>query len=195
VNTLAATCDDYVRRFRPRARAEARHFASGTLTDCVRKAALAQTGAGRKYRHQWRIPPALLAKFAERLASRRDDIACARSFAELLAIVESAALRGIGELTVYDTAVRLGARRRIEPEQVYLHAGTRHGAARLGLNVKRPSIPRAELPSEWADRSPAEVEDLLCSYAPYLGPGAENFRSTGCDHRDTDCGSEVENCS
>jgi len=35
---------------------------------------------------------------------------------------------GIGELAIYDTALRIAAKLRFEPAVVFLHAGTRIGA-------------------------------------------------------------------
>ena len=48
-------------------------------------------------------------------------------------IVEACAkqIKGIGELTIYDTALRIGFYLDIYPDKVYLHAGTREGAKRL----------------------------------------------------------------
>lgn len=180
MSTLTAIRDDYIGRFRLWARAEAAHFAMGSPVERVQVAAVARKANGRKHKHQWRIAPALLEKFAGRLVARIREITAARSFADLLGVVDSAKVKGVGELTVYDTALRIGAGQRVEPEAVYLHAGTRKGAARLGWNVKRASIPHSEIPPELAGLSPAEIEDLLCSYAPYFGAGAKKFRPADC---------------
>ena len=41
----------------------------------------------------------------------------------------------MGELVVYDTALRIGARFGLEPEKVYVHRGTREGVRKLGLDA------------------------------------------------------------
>ena len=41
---------------------------------------------------------------------------------------------GIGELYVYDTSFRIGAKLNLFPTKVYLHAGTRRGVRALGLD-------------------------------------------------------------
>lgn len=191
MNKLSDIRDHYIRCFRSQAREEAMHFALGSPTDRVRNAALARTANG-KHRHQWRIPPAVLAKFAERLVSKLSDIASATSFAQLLSVVDSVRIKRIGELTVYDTAVRIGGGQHIEPEEIYLHAGTRKGAARLKWNVKRASIPRSEISPELDGLSAAEVEDLLCIYVAHFGRGAKklptgcrNGSKNGCDQKRT----------
>lgn len=42
---------------------------------------------------------------------------------------------GLGELYVYDTTLRIGAKLNLFPDKVYLHAGTRLGATALGLRT------------------------------------------------------------
>jgi hypothetical protein len=177
---LSQIRDDYIRRFRPRVRAEAGHWALGSQIERVRRAALARTFDGQKHRHQWRIPPAVLGRFSDRLVACLREITRARSFSELLAVLESARPKGVADLTVYDTAVRIGAGQGLEPEEIYLHAGTRKGAARLGWNVSRASIPRNEIPADLTGLSPAEIEDLLCIYARCFGPNANRFDRRSC---------------
>jgi len=74
----------------------------------------------------------------------------------------------IGPLTVYDTALRIGARLGLSPQKVYLHAGTRHGAAVLGFGPDRPSISLSELPKPLDELNAEEAEDVLCIYAADL---------------------------
>jgi hypothetical protein len=49
------------------------------------------------------------------------------SFDELFQMVDNAigGIHGIGPLTVYDTACRIGEYLNLKPEKIYLHAGTR----------------------------------------------------------------------
>jgi hypothetical protein len=180
MGTLAEIRDDYVRRFRAKARAEADHFSVGSLAQRVRAAAWARKANGRKHKHQWRIPNAFLTRFGERLVARLPAIGRVRSFAALLQVVESASFKGIGELTVYDTAVRIGSGQGMEPDCVYLHAGTRIGAARLGLDIRRDSIPMSEIPIGLAGLSPSEIEDLFCSYADCFGSASEKLSGRDC---------------
>jgi hypothetical protein len=67
----------------------------------------------------------------------RKAIGTANSFADLIGIVASIAegVSGLGELYIYDTALRIGAKSGLEPDMVYLHAGTRKGAKALGLDA------------------------------------------------------------
>jgi len=184
---LAEKRDDYIKRFRSSARKEKRFYASLPLADRVRKAALGDTASGGRHRHQWHMKLVLLKRFASKLALRRRQIAGVRSFSELLEIVGSSRLKGVGELTVYDTAVRIGAGLGIEPTEVYLHAGTRIGARSLGWKVNRASIPRTEIPPELGSLSASEIEDLLCIYAADFQVGASKTRAKVCRERSHGC--------
>lgn len=97
-------------------------------------------------------------------------------FAALFAIVEGAVggICGIGKLTVYDTALRLGAYLGKRPQVVYLHRGTREGAKALGIGCERRVLETKELPEPLRELEPHELEDLLCIYKEELRRIAEN---------------------
>ena len=76
---------------------------------------------------------------------------------------------GIGPLTTYDVAVRVGAYLRLEPDRIYLHTGARAGWEALvrghevSFRVSRAAWPRA-LRELTAD----QAEDFLCTYRTAL---------------------------
>lgn len=74
----------------------------------------------------------------------------------------------VGELYVYDAALRLGAHLGLAPTFVYLHAGTRLGARALGLGQGRAYLEMHELPLPLQALSPDEVESFLCIYKAFL---------------------------
>jgi hypothetical protein len=74
----------------------------------------------------------------------------------------------MGELVVYDTALRIGARFGLEPEKVYVHRGTRDGVRKLGLDARRETIEMDELPAPIRRLTPREAEDFLCIYKDTL---------------------------
>ena len=188
MSTLAEIRDAYIRCHRPGSRKEAAHFAAGSLRERILKAANANSYDRPKHRHQWLIAPDLLAQFAARLVVMLPEIERARSFPELLSLVSSARIKGVGPLTVYDTAQRIGWGQRIEPKEVYLHAGTREGAKRLKWEYKRDSIRRSALPSELASLSASEIEDMLCIYADYFGSSTKKVDPKGCGGIQRGCG-------
>lgn len=75
-------------------------------------------------------------------------------------------IHDVAELTVYDMARWIGAYLRLEPELIYLHTGTRHGAAALGIEVSssEKTLDKYRLPSEFWTLSCGYLEDLMCLY-------------------------------
>jgi hypothetical protein len=113
-------------------------FRAMTFDDAVSHAGLAERFDPRRnrwlrYDHQKRIPRASLEMVRKRL--RKAPLKRCSTFDELLSVVDEATrqIPKIGELMVYDTALRIGANLGVEPDRVYLHAGTRVGARKLGL--------------------------------------------------------------
>ena len=107
-----------------------------------------------------------LGVLAEKLGRDLRVIGAARSFDALYGIVERVTcdIDGIGELTTYEVALRIGTYLRIYPEEnVYLHAGTRAGARALGLNAGR-TVKISSLPPPLNRLSAAQAEDVLCIY-------------------------------
>ena len=96
-------------------------------------------------------------------ASESQKLERAADFGALHDVVEFeiGAIRGIGPLAVYDIAHRLGAFLRRSPEFVYLHAGTKRGAA--VFNLRGWAIRREQLPAAFSRLSAAEIEDCLCT--------------------------------
>ena len=163
---------DYILRHQEAAAKELRWFEiQRSLGDAVSLAALAKGPGGKRLAHQRRIPRRVLGECRRRLVGSLDDLRGARSFEDLHDVVAATIgpIRGIGPLTIYDTSLRVGANLGLEPEQVFLHAGTRVGARRLGLDVARTAVPVEELPQPLWRLRPREIEDVLCIYKDRLG--------------------------
>lgn len=161
----------YRSEFQADAARELRFFAiQRSFEEAIAKAALAQRPDGKRFSHQRRIPRSALEESRQRLLRARSRLANATSFDALLRIVEHeiGPVHKIGKLTVYDTALRIAAWRQLEPEMVYLHAGTKTGAQALGLAYREATIPLKELPSPLRRLSPREIEDVLCIYKDVL---------------------------
>ena len=151
------------------------------LRHVIEAAALARTADGRKHPHQWRIPCDVLRGFGKCLSYRRRDLRQAPSFDDLHRVVREVGdrIHGIGELAVYDTALRIGAKRGLLPTLVYLHRGTLSGAAALGIDRSCPVISVSELPGPFANLKPHEIEDCLCIFKELLS-GEKLLRPKGC---------------
>jgi hypothetical protein len=152
----------YIRDYRDAAQRERSDYVTQpNLADAVRAAALSKLPGGRRHPHQRRIPGRVLQRAATALANTNLPVA---PFEDLHQAVRRTIgpLRGIGELAVYDVAYRIGAHLGLEPDLVYLHAGTREGARALGLGGA--AVSKSELPNAFHRLSCGEIEDCLCIY-------------------------------
>lgn len=135
-----------------------------TLREAITKASRAEVVGGKKHRHQWRIRKTALHQVERVLLGTRFE--GVHSFQELIGLVESLIkdIWGIGELMIYDTAQRIGAKLGLEPEAIYLHAGTRVAASALGTPPCRKTISIDDVPVEFSCLTHSEIEDCFCIY-------------------------------
>ena len=185
---LKAIVRTYIRQIRPRAEAELEWFRSQTsVTVAIERAALAVNSRGQRYSHQRRLKRKTLEQACEILCECEPRISRAKNFDELFNVVDTALqnVTGIGELYVYDTSLRLGARLSLEPTKVYLHSGTRVGARALGLDGRARALPLSELPAAFHELRPHEIEDVLCIFKDKFNKPAssiaDKFVRSWCD--------------
>jgi hypothetical protein len=179
--TLEEIVSDYIRQYRNNARAEMRFFEiQRSPSEAIRKAALCILPTGKRHPHQRRIPKAVLEQAEARLQAIGHSLAKATDFAGLHQLVEGeiGGIRGVGALTVYDIAHRIGAHFGRTPELVYLHAGTRTGAR--VFNIGGDAFDPKKLPRAFSRLTPAEIEDCLCIYKDELRGSTLARRSPGC---------------
>jgi hypothetical protein len=172
----------YVSRFRPGSEEELGSFrAEPTVAAAIERAGRATTPTGKRYHHQRRLPAALLATAVHEL--KRAHVGRARNFDDLHKRVGAAigVLHGIGELTVYDTALRIGARLGHLPTKIYLHAGTRAGARALNLDWRAKTLAIREVPSALRVLAAHEIEDCLCIFKDQLGDVIATSVATATD--------------
>src|SRR4051812_9905856 len=94
-----------------------------TLSAAVRAATMAIGPNDKMLAHQRRVGHKVLTKATRTLLARLTEIDECQSFDELHALVTSAtrSITRFGPLTRYDTALRIGAKKGLMPEVVYLH--------------------------------------------------------------------------
>jgi hypothetical protein len=140
------------------------------LEDVIVKAGTARTAKNKCHDHQRRVGNIALNRFAKQLLRFKNAIGTAKGFEELFAIIDKVGqkLPRIGELTIYDTAHRIGSYLELEPTKVYLHTGTREGARNLGTKANRPYLEVSDLPKEFGRLKPSEIEDCLCIHKSKL---------------------------
>jgi hypothetical protein len=172
---------DYIHEYRDDARKEKRFFEiQRSPSAAIRKAALCELPSGKRHPHQRRIPRVLLEQVEARLQGIGRKLARAADFAAIHRAVddEVGRIKGVGALTVYDIAHRIGAHFRKSPELVYLHAGARAGAREF--NIGGDSFDPKILPKAFLRLAPSEIEDCLCIYKDELRGGAHVRRKTRC---------------
>ncbi|MEH2254662.1 hypothetical protein [Nostoc sp.] len=137
-----------------------------SLIQAIELAAIAKDHRGRRYSHQRRIKPLALDRAKTVLVGITNIFQQCLTFEQVHELVKTELHKicGIGELYVYDTSFRIGAKLNLLPEKVYLHAGVGKGASALGLDIAGHAIEMDTLPDELKHLPPYEVEDILCIY-------------------------------
>jgi hypothetical protein len=166
---LVALVEHYITHHRPVVELYLEWFRSHpTMKDAITSAALAQDCHGKRFLHQWRLRKGSLRSAERILLKHAKSLEACQSFQELHDKVEDRLkdTKWLGELYVYDVSLRLGAKLDIYPELVYLHAGTRVGAACFNPEWKSrkdwSAIEVNDLPPPLRELQPFELEDFLC---------------------------------
>jgi hypothetical protein len=135
-----------------------------TLRKTISRAAWAKRDDDKRHCHQRRAPKESLCAAEKALLKEEADLLAARDFAALHDLVKASVgdIRKLGELYIYDTALRIGRTLGKSPEEVYLHRGTRVGARALKLDCSKVSLRKNQLPPELRGVAPEVVEDFLC---------------------------------
>ena len=135
------------------------------LEELIRAAASGKDPeTGRKMPHQRRFPvDAVLQQWAEELPGATAEIGRCRSFKLLHELLKKKRLKGVGPLTCYDTAQRIGYALGFPPEKcVYLHAGAQLPGEKKEIDGH---VATSELAKELTAAFPAyHIENLLCIY-------------------------------
>jgi hypothetical protein len=156
---------DYRNQYRPNHEHEREYYASRpSLEEAVDNAARAKNSEGKRSSHQRRLKQVVLDRARRRLMAC--DFRACKSFDEIFDLVSDAVhgIHGIGPLTIYDTALKIGSFLDRHPARVYLHSGTRIGARAL-LDVRgRETIELSEVPKAFRVLPPRQIEDCLCIY-------------------------------
>jgi len=161
----------YITQIRPRFNEELDWFRrQPRLSEAIRLAALAVNSKGKRYSHQRRLRKTTLEQARDILLENEERIRQSQDFDDLFGFLERllSPVKGLGELYIYDTALRIGAKIGVSPERVYLHAGTRVGAKALGFDGRMKTLEVSQLP-EWLQLlQPHEIEDVLCIFKDKL---------------------------
>ena len=135
--------------------------------EAVWRACRSRGSNGKMHNHQSKVREVnrqrLAIRIQTQLSPQWDD------FDKLHDAIDALKPSGIGPVTVYDVAVRIGAYLFIEPQSLYLHAGVREGwnalvGGQTRGNVSWQRVGRDMWPQELQQLPADEVEDFLCTY-------------------------------
>lgn len=116
------------------------------------------------------VPFEISKKVRDNLIKRINEILKLNTFDEVFQIVSECKVKGFGELSIYDTTIRIASYLNLEPDKIYLHAGARRGLEILEEkgyfehgSSKKIYIEIKELPKQMQQLKATETEHLLCS--------------------------------
>lgn len=163
-DTRKAIVKCFKKRIRPRIKEEIKFYKSLKFSDAIKYAVNAWDSEKRMHTHQYRLGKPLLVEWYDFLREWTAKIKKMDSFEELQSFITSKSIRGVGPLTEYDTAFRIAAHMGILPGKIYLHSGVRVGAINLKGSLPRGTdfLIKEDLPKEFNELKPYEIEDLLC---------------------------------
>jgi len=137
------------------------------IDDAIRIAVGSRDRNGKMHSHQRHVQKIAYGKFTEVLLQVKEKIVKATDFDQLFSIIaiEGKNIYGVGEMLIYDTAFRIGTWRKIFPETIYIHAGTRIGLSNLlKRKIYEQTINKKDLPEPFrsCDLTPGQLEDFFC---------------------------------
>jgi hypothetical protein len=171
--TLSALVRYFLLVEAPKGAAEIAHWQRVSLPVVLSDAGRGNDHTGKRHPHLTRLQTSALLEARRRLMSNQDLFRSCRSFHEVLETVRRLTddICGYEEMAEYDTAMVVGAHLGLLPERIYLHRGTRQGAANMGFAVRhREYLELTELPDGLAVLEPYQIEDFFCLFESVLRP-------------------------
>ncbi|MEO0508560.1 MAG: hypothetical protein AAF065_01730 [Verrucomicrobiota bacterium] len=151
---------------------------TNSLEELIYNAATAKCKDTKRHPHQRRLKKKDLEEAAKRLQKVVSEIGFAKDFEGIYQIFKRdiSSIKGIGELTAYDTALRISHIHGCLPERVYLHAGALKGAKhietaghlRKGVSSKDGILDVDDFPSAFRKLKGYQLENCLCIYKDVL---------------------------
>jgi hypothetical protein len=174
LTSLEAIVEDWQMRF---IEGDAKKFRDTVVDYCVKassfeeavtRACRCRNELGKKHNHQSKVRDPVLMAWCKEICGNIIPSQII-DFDHLFDSLNLIRIWGIGPVTHYDVATRIGAWMKLEPEQLYLHAGVLDGWKLLYGNGRWPErIHRRSWPEALRVLPADQVEDLLCAYRTFL---------------------------
>lgn len=151
-------------------------LAAETFSEAVWIACASKRRSGRMHTHQTKVSIDARREFGWLIIERFEPdgrLYTPPTFARFHDILWEIRPAGIGALTTYDVATRVGAYLRLEPVDIYLHTGARMGwEALMGVHARAYGLTSRVPPERWPaplrQLSADMAEDFLCTYRDTL---------------------------
>jgi hypothetical protein len=167
MKTYKSIIRHYTSHCRVNSQREIDWFKSQDINGIIHNSSHAIDECGRRYFHQRRITKKAIFRAENIIRNNWKLISESKDFENLHELLRKKLtyVFGLGDLYIYDTSFRIGAFLNLFPRQIYLHAGTKTGARKLGIEIRnRTKIYKSDLPIEFRVLEPHESEDILCIY-------------------------------
>lgn len=186
LTSLEAIVEDWHMRF---IQGDAKKFRDTVVDYCIKadsfeeavwRACYSRNELNKKHNHQSKVKNEVLIEWSKVIVGKVLPWEI-NNFDQLFDTLERLIIKGIGPVTHYDVATRIGAYLKLEPEQLYLHAGVLDGWKLLHrYNEKWPfRIKRIYWPAALRELPADQVEDLLCAYRTFLNPEMNKGQNNG----------------
>jgi hypothetical protein len=172
LDSITALWKDYMERYINTGRGDPAlpwTLKADTLEEAIHRACMSRGEDGTLWHHQGRVWQVNLDAYERNLLDNYFElIEESEYFWELIGHCHKAAdeTHGIGPVTEYDVAMRIGGWLELEPEHLYFHAGVTEGLRALGVMIPRGTfcLDRERLPEFFWDKNLDIVESFLCGY-------------------------------
>ncbi|BAQ66609.1 hypothetical protein [Geminocystis sp. NIES-3709] len=169
-SSLKFLVDKYMDEYRDCYKQEDQWWGDKTLSweKAIETAWKSRFANGKMHPHQYRVGEKKLDKGLQVCLRHNRKCDSFNDFHDIYCWIESICKNtdGIGSLTTYDIARRLGAWLGKQPEIVYLHAGSMKGAKKLG--IKGETVSLNDFPPEIQELGATHAENFLCIYKERL---------------------------
>ncbi|MDM1323470.1 hypothetical protein HXZ90_04115 [Acinetobacter pseudolwoffii] len=165
--SLASLVQGYKNEYRKDKNNELSYFRNMDFDQALKKAAYAENKNGRKFSHQYRLPKQASEQAFKKFTEIKTEIKATQNFEQLYELLDSnlRSIQDIGDLFIFDTALRIGAKLNYLPKELIVQSGSKEGAKKLGLTVKNKRVSLEQLPSLIRENlEPYEIENFLCLY-------------------------------
>lgn len=169
-NTLPILVTEYLTEYEDCYKNEDKWWGDKNITwsEAIERAWRSLGKNGKMYGHQYRVGKQLLGEGLKICLSRNKQSDSFNDFHAIYSWIKSITepTDGLGLVTTYDVARRLGAWLGMQPKMVYLHGGAAKGAKKLGIRGEIISL--NDFPQEIQKLGATHAENFLCIYKDFL---------------------------